>query len=239
MTIHPIFTAKGIACDNAGMSRIFDIDVFRRRLAKAMQAKGMKPTTLSLAIGKSPTLIRDLFEKSGDPKLSTVYRIADALHIEAADLLLSDLEPAPVGPSLFVKGVVSAGQWVDCFEWPEPDWGIMTGRPDVTADQSHRFGLLVRGDSMNEVYPDGTYIECVSVFGRAEIAPGKKVVVLRHRDDGMIEATVKELVEIDGELWARPRSTNPAHQAFKLDEPEPGIVETRIAAVVVGSMRPE
>lgn len=204
-----------------------------------MHAKGVKPTSLSLAVGNSPTLIRDLFEKSADPKLSTIYRIAAALSVDATDLLLGDLEPAPIGPSLHVKGLVAAGEWVEAFEWPEQDWEIMTGRPDVTADLDHRFGLLVSGDSMNDVYPEGTYIECVSVFGRAEIAPGKKVVVLRHREDGLIEATVKELVEIDGELWARPRSSNPVHQAFKLDQPEEGITETRIAAVVVGSMRPE
>lgn len=236
---YPIFTPVALACDNHAMTYLFDIGVFRRRLAKIMRAKGVKPTTLSLSMGSSPTLIRDLFEKSTDPKLSTIFRIAAALGVDASDLLLGDLEPAPVGPSLYVKGVVAAGEWVEAFEWPESDWEIMTGRPDVIADLDHRFGLLVSGDSMNDVYPEGTYIECVSVFGRAEIAPGKKVVVLLHRDDGMVEATVKELAEIDGELWARPRSSNPAHQAFKLDEPEPGILEIRIAAIVVGSMRPE
>lgn len=221
------------------MTYPFYIDVFRRRLAKLMQSKGVKPTTLSLSMGNSPTLIRDLFEKSTDPKLSTIYRIAGALGVDASDLLLGDLEPAPVGQSLYVKGIVAAGEWVEAFEWPEQDWEIMTGRPDVTSDINHRFGLMVSGDSMDDIYPEGTFIECVSVFGRTEIAPGKRVVVLRQRQNGLVEATVKELTEIDGELWARPRSSNPAHRAFKLSEPEDDIVEALIIAVVVGSMRPE
>lgn len=115
----------------------------------------------------------------------------------------------------------------------------MIGRPDITADPMHRFFLRVRGDSVNEVYPEGTFIECVSVFGRIEPVPGKRVVVVRRRCDGLIEATVKELVERDETLWLVPRSTNPSHQAYRLDQPGDGIDEVSIIAVVVSSVRPE
>lgn len=110
----------------------------------------------------------------------------------------------------------------------------------MNADIAHRFGLKIEGDSMDELYPDGTIVECVSVFGHAEIAPGKRVVVVRQRKDGLFEATVKELAEDDeGKLWAVPKSSNPAHQSISLTDPEDGIIETRIAAVVVASHRPE
>ena len=70
-------------------------------------------------------------------------------------------------------------------------------------------------------------------------AVGKRVVIVRKNDRQEFEATVKELVEKDGELWAVPRSSNPSHLPFKVMEAEPGILETRIVAVVVASIRPE
>lgn len=228
-----------LACDNRAVAGAFDIEVLRRKLRAAMARREIAPTTLSTRVGKSPTLVKDLLEKTGDTKISTIYRLADALGVDVGDLLDGDVEGTPLGPRLYVKGEVAAGQWIEAFEWPEQDWLAMTGRPDVNADPKQRFFLRVRGDSMNLVYPEGSYIECVSVFGHAEALPGKRVVVLRRRVDGLIEATVKELVETNGEVWFAPRSTNPAHQAFRGDNPGEEIEEVSVVAVVVASVRPE
>lgn len=204
-----------------------------------MKRKDVKPTTLSLGVGKSPTLVKDLMDKAKDTKLSTIYKLADALGVEPKDLLSGDVDAIPVGPKLYLKGEVAAGLWCDAIEWPRSDWMPMTGAPNVNAEPAHRHFLRVKGDSMNLLYPEGSYVECVSVFGHAEAMPGKRVIVIRKREDQFCEATVKELVEIDGVLWAVPRSTNPAHQAYRLDDPGEGIEEVRIAAVVVSSVRPE
>lgn len=173
-----------------------------------------------------------------EPDFEQLFALADALDVTPGTLL----DPAiatPLGPRLYVKGEVAAGVWKDAYENPEDEWESFFGRPDVTADIEHRFGLRIVGDSMDRDYPHGTIVECVSVFGTAEPVPGKKVVVVRTNLDGECEATVKELAEVDGELWLVPKSSNPAHRSFKLGEDEPGIVETRIAAVVVSSIRPE
>lgn len=134
---------------------------------------------------------------------------------------------------------MAAGEWVEAYEWPHSEWEEFTGRGNVDALTEHRFGLRVVGDSMDQIYPEGTIVECVSVFGRAEIASGKKVVIVRKRVDELVEATVKELVEINGKMWARPKSSNPVHQAFDLSNPGEGIASIRIAAVVVSSVREE
>lgn len=228
-----------LLCDIQPMQGPFDIDVLRRKLSAIMDRENVRPTTLSLRIGTSSTLVKDLLEKTADTKLSTLYKLADALNVSVVDLLDGDVESAPAGPSLFVKGEVAAGQWVEAFEWPMDDWQVMTGRADVSANIDHRFFLRVCGDSMNEVYPEGTFIECVSVFGQAEVKPGRRVVVLRRRRDQLVEATVKELVEIDGELWFVPRSSNPAHHAFKALDHDDDIEEVTVIAVVVSSVRPE
>lgn len=173
--------------------------------------------------------------------VNTLIEIAKALGVDPSLLLSQEsVMPVPLGPTLYCKGKIAAGRWKVAVEDPEDEWASFTGRPDVTAELSMRFGLKVEGDSMDLLYPDGTIVECVSVFGRTEIAPGKRVVVVRKNKEGLFEATVKELAEDEqGKMWAIPRSSNPSHRAISLTEPEAGIVETRVAAVIVASHRPE
>ena len=173
-----------------------------------------------------------------EPNMTKLAEIAEALGVEPGDLFGAGF--VPLGPKLFVKGEVAAGQWVEAYEWPEDEWQSFTGRSDVTANLLHRFGLRVSGASMNEVYPEGTIVECVSTFGHTEIAPGKRVIVLQKNVAGKLEATVKELQQDEtGRLWAVPRSTDPSFRPINLTEPESGIVEVRIIAIVVASYRPE
>ena len=208
------------------------------RLAELRKRKGLTQAQFAERIGvEQPTYQR--WEKGKrEPSFEQLFHMASILGVEPG-ALINPTVAVPIGPQLFVKGEVGAGLWRAAVEWPQEDWQSFTGRSDITADISHRFGLRVVGDSMNMIYPEGTIVECVSLFGRAEAIPGKRVVVIRRDSDDQFEATVKELVEQDGELWLVPRSTNPEHRPYKLDEPEQGIKEVRIAAVVVSSVRPE
>lgn len=208
------------------------------RLAALRKQRGFTQATLAERLGVEQPTVQRWEKGKREPDLGQLIALANALGVEPGTLLSANAS-APIGPRLFVKGAVAAGVWRAAVEWPADDWQSFNGRADVTAEPEHRFGLRVIGDSMDEIYPDGTIVECVSLFGRAEAAPGKRVVVVRQDEHGQYEATVKELVEQVGELWLVPRSTNPAHLPFKLNEPAPGIVETRIAAVVVASVRPE
>lgn len=173
-----------------------------------------------------------------EPNFAQLHKLADILGVTPGALIDPAIAVA-IGPRLFVKGEVAAGVWRHALELPENEWQSFSGRADITAKLEHRFGLRVVGDSMDLVYPPGTIVECVSVFGHVEPEPGKRVVVVRTNEDGDVEATVKELVEQDGELWLVPRSSNLIHQPIKVSQPEPGIREIRIAAVVVASVRPE
>jgi len=200
--------------------------------------RGLSQAQLAEMVGvEQPTIQR--WEKGKRlPDLEKLEALAGALGVTPGSLL-DGVAIVGIGPTLHVKGEVAAGVWRAAAEWPEGDWQTFTGREDVTAKIEHRFGLRVVGDSMDILYPHGTIVECVSIFGKAEALPGKRVVILRKNDLQEYEATVKELVEQDGQLWAVPRSHNPAHRPINLKEPEPGILETRIVAVVVSSIRPE
>lgn len=208
------------------------------RLAALRKAKGFTQATLAERIGVEQPTIQRWEKGKREPNLGQLVELANVLGVEPGSLI-GTVAPVSIGPRLFVKGLIAAGVWRDAFELPEDEWQSFTGRADITAESQHRFGLRIIGDSMNEIYPEGTIVECVSVFGHTEPAPGKKVVVIRKREDQQVEATVKELVEQDGALWLVPRSSNPMHQPWRLDDPGEGIEEVRIGAVVVASVRPE
>ncbi|MFS0736961.1 XRE family transcriptional regulator [Sphingomonas sp. 1P06PA] len=208
------------------------------RLAELRKKRGFTQASLAERLGVEQPTVQRWEKGKREPDLKQLIELAAVLGVEPGNLLGGD-EAAPIGPRLFVKGEVAAGVWRAAIELPEDEWQTFNGRSDVTTDIQHRFGLRVVSDSMDQVYPIGTIVECVSLFGRAEAVPGKRVVVVRMNDDGEYEATIKELVEKDGELWLVPRSSNPAHVPFRLSDRAPGIIETRIAAVVVSSVRPE
>lgn len=146
-----------------------------------------------------------------------------------------------LGPMLFVVGEVAAGVFIEAWRKPVDEWEAFTGRPDFGAPANERFGLRVMGDSMNELYPPGTVLECVNYYGHEPIENGKRVIVQRTKVDGSVEATVKEYVRADdGIEWLVPRSTNPIHRAFRGDKPDAvGISKVEIIALVVSSIRPE
>lgn len=196
---------------------------------------GLTQEQLAEMVGVAQPTVQRWEQGKREPDFEALSTLAQALGVEPGDFFSHDIVAA-LGPRLFVKGEVAAGVWREAFEFPDDEWATFTGRPNVTANIEHRFGLRVVGDSMNLKYPHGTIVECVSLFGRVEAKPGRRVVVVRLRDDMMCEATVKKLVDQDGELWLVPESTNPAFQPIRLGAKEPGIIETRIAAVVVAAI---
>ena len=149
------------------------------------------------------------------------------------------VEPTALGPQIPIQGEVAAGVWRERMEYDESEWEHFTGAANIEAPLSHRFGLRVEGDSMDILYPPGTILECVRYWGDAVIQNGKRVIVQRSREDDGIETTVKEYFEDkDGIVWLVPRSNNPAFQApFRVDQPEEGITDVRVVAIVVASTR--
>lgn len=204
------------------------------RLARLRKAKGFTQSTLAERLGVEQPTVQRWEAGKREPSLGQLFELARILDVEPGNLI-GDTSAAPLGPRLFIKGIVAAGVWREALELPAEDWTTFTGRAGLIVEDEFRFGLRVEGDSMDEIYPEGTILECVSVFGRVEIVPGKRVIALRTDEQGMVEATVKELVESDGKFWLVPKSSNPAYQPWQLPEDN----SIRIAAVVVASVRPE
>jgi SOS-response transcriptional repressor LexA len=171
-------------------------------------------------------------------------RYATFFRVTPEWLLYGTSEGGPfltLGPQLFVKGEVAAGVWREAWQYDPDEWAAFTGRADVRTPTQFRFGLRVVGESMNEIYPPETIIECVAYDGSEPLKNGKRVVVQRQRDDGTFETTVKEYHrDSNGIEWFVPRSTHPAFQVpIRAALPDPGIVRVEVIGVVVASVRPE
>ena len=182
------------------------------------------------------------WEKGSMPDPSALSRIAGKMGVDLRMLIGADFEGVSLtGPRLFVKGSVAAGVWREDVQWEENDWQPYTGGDHFSAPMKSRYGLRVDGESMNMVYPPGTILDCVSTFETGAVPlNGQRVIVVRERDDGEYESTVKEYLRDGDTEWLVPRSNNPAFQSpIELGSIGDGIVETKIVAIVKGSYRPE
>lgn len=166
-----------------------------------------------------------------------LYALAKVLKRRPAELLRIQ----PGARAGMVVGAVAAGVWREALEWPEDERYEMPLFPDDRFPGARRFGLEVRGPSMNLYYPPGSVVVCVR-FLDIDRAPkqGDRVVVQRY-DQDQVEATLKEfVVDEQGRKWLWPRSSDPDFQ-----QPWPVIRQgeakdrLEIWALVVGSYKRE
>lgn len=140
-----------------------------------------------------------------------------------------------------VLGEIAAGNLLDISIHP-PDVPIDA----IPAPISERFprvrhyALRVRGDSVNEIYPDGTYVICVDFADSGlRLTNGQLAHVEILRFGGQVyEITLKEVrMDADGVVTLHPRSTNPAYKPLRLADMGDDI-EARIRGIVVSGITP-
>lgn len=118
---------------------------------------------------------------------------------------------APTAPDegnrLVINGSVEAGAWRTSEQWNDERTFVIEGMPSLVPG-ARRFGLVVVGRSMDEVYEPDTVLDCISIFD-TDIKPqsGDHVIVQCIRADGLRELTVKEYREDDGHYWLIPRTS--------------------------------
>ena len=77
------------------MATDFKFDSVRDALAAAIKRKGIAPTTLSLQVGKSKSLVKDILDDGNDIKLSTLAKLAGALDMDVRELIPGDAALLP------------------------------------------------------------------------------------------------------------------------------------------------
>lgn len=126
-----------------------DFESIRDNLRRVMKRKGVKPTTLSQAVGRSKTLVKDLLTKNSDVQIGTLIKLAGALDVSLDDLLNR--------PRVPIVGKVGAGGsvvFLDAGETIEPDETVL--RPPGIS--GNLIALMVDGSSMLPKYRDGDII---------------------------------------------------------------------------------
>jgi len=143
--MQPLFTNPLVSSNLAGVTEPFDMTAIRDNLLRAMTERKVKPTTLSLSVGKNRTLVKDLLEKSQDIQVGTLTKLAGALNVPLSDLLAA--------PRVAVVGRIGAGGTV-IFE----DLGndeLVLRPPGISGTL---VALVVEGDSMFPKYRGGDII---------------------------------------------------------------------------------
>lgn len=142
---------------------------------------------------------------------------------------------------LVVNGCVEAGAWRSAEYWDDERTYAIEGTPSPV-EGARRFGLVVVGRSMDEVYEPDTVLDCVSIFD-TNVRPetGDHVICECVRSDGLRELTVKEYREEHGRYWLVPRSSRAEFKPVEYPGPDSehqGDGEIRVIAFVVGSIPP-
>lgn len=217
--------------------------VLADRIKRLRIERGWNQTELAERLGVTQATV-SRWEKGSLPDARLLAALAELAGASVKDFIDSSTTSAPSAPLLnryYVRGEVAAGVWATAYEWVQQDWLPYSGGAHIEAPAGSRYGLMVKGQSMNQVYPEGTILDCVSIEQAGEPKSGQRVIVERHRVTGEVEATVKEYVVDDGgRVWLVPRSFSPEFQApIAVSDPGEGVAEVRVVALVVGSYRPE
>ena len=157
---------------------------------------------------------------------------------------IEELIPTGLIPARIV-GYVQAGRFGETNELSVGDEDVMY----VSEKFRNAYGLIVKGDSMNLKYAEGTKLICVPILDyEREITPGRSVIVMAKSQADEIETTVKEFyTDTDGNHWLIPRSSNPIYQNYPVPNGEAldvtingrKIKEITITAIVVSSQQDE
>ncbi|MBP2297980.1 LexA family protein [Azospirillum picis] len=213
-----------------------------QRIKQLRKSRGLNQAEFAELLGVTqPTVSRWELGKS-EPEFDQIVALADLAGETPQQFAFGQQVNEELTLQLvFVVGAVQAGHWVEAVEWNRDEWYSVSLPPHPQYPEIKRFGLEVRGPSMNRVFPEGSVVECIRFEDLGEEPqPNDYVVVERHRADGCIEATVKKLVVMDDEPWLVPESDHPAFQRpIKLRNGHEDDVETVvIAGLVIGSYRP-
>ena len=205
-----------------------------------LRKPGRSQSALARHLGVVPEIVNRIVHGKRQVKAHEAEKIREYLASTAAGIPATVTRIAPHTEPvarLPFRGTVEAGSWREPVMLTELDYPPETPTAPLSVVEQGAFSLRVAGNSMDLLYPEGTYLVVEPWHGAYLPAWGKKVIVERNRD-GLIETTVKELVRgLDGEPELWPRSTHPGHQTplhYKQED-----TTIRIVAVVRWSMKPE
>lgn len=198
-------------------------DSIGQRIRKRRRDRKLTQRALAEVTGVDVTTVtrweKDLFR----PDEEKIAQMAQPLGVSAAWIAFGDEggalreTPAPFMLELSVIGRVEAGAWREAVASDHPI-SHMPFMPHPSFPASNQVGFEVRGESCNQVARDGDIL----IVAPYELIPGgvdaliernpPPLVIAQRVRAGLVEATVKELRYVDGQLELWPKSDHPDHQ---------------------------
>lgn len=221
----------------------------QKRLKLRMDMMGMNPHSLAVKAGVGDDFVRDILRgKSRKPGAEKLAKIASALEttldwFTSESDLMKEIAGANATNDPFeltnmvVKGTIQAGTWLDrtIFDDDYENFEVIPVARDPRFPRAKQYGLKIEGDSMDEMFPDGTFVSCVDFADSGlAIRPGL-IVHVERRNGHLVELTLKVIDMIDGKLMLAPRSSNKRHLPIPL-EGDSG-TEIVLCGIVTGSYR--
>lgn len=207
------------------------------RLKTAFNEKGWSMRELSDRAGVSYDSVNKYLR--GDvkqPRGDTLDKLASAL--QTSPLYLREgLHPGSrVSTSQIpTRGEVAAGVWLEVSAIDDEPIAWLPFNPSPEFPEGSVYSLIVRGDSVDRVAPDGSTLIVLDLgLSGVSLKDGDLAIVERRmHQDGLREVTAKRVRQMDGELHLIPESTNPKWQTakFRLADCD-GDVEMRAIARV-------
>jgi transcriptional regulator with XRE-family HTH domain len=135
-----------LVCDMSRMGSELNIDAIRARIAAEMKAKGFSRRGLAQKAGMGQTSVRDVLERTPNPGIGTLYRIAEALEVPFESINGTDQVP--------LLGQIGAGGAIAYFN--EDAEMEFVPRPPLAPGRL--MALSVIGESMLPKYEPGDVI---------------------------------------------------------------------------------
>ena len=212
---------------------------FGRNFKAIREGNSLTQQQIADAIGVTVTTIGAWETRGKSPKQrSVVDRICELYDVTEQDLFgFSDgfyakqyglsgqvAEPVAMTATAPVLGRIAAGDPREALEMSGEEHSL----PDtLKAKYPDGFFLVVRGDSMNLVLPDGCYAFIIPEADRP-VTSGDIAAVKVNGD----EATVKRVKMVDGVIILEPESSNPAHKRRVIDSEDPDAPYVRMLGKV-------
>ena len=205
------------------------------RIAEARKMKGMSQLDLANAIGTTQQQVAKWESGKTDPRISSLKKIREALGVSLSYLLgmaddpsfvsvvSSDTVPVPV------LGRIAAGTPRAAFSQSDDYHDTQRG---LVASHPHAFWLVVAGNSMNRLFPEGAL---VLVDPDVEVRSGDVGAIFVNGDD----ATIKRIFFEDGTVRLHPESWDPDYRDRTIDPSDPDAPAVRVIGRAVSYTAPD
>lgn len=217
-------------------------DAMHNRIKQRLESLGMSASAASRKAGLSADFIRDMMRKGSRPGAENLAKLARTLKT-SPEYLLEGNEPARtldvVG--MPVIGVIEAGQFRDItLTNQDEEYPMVNVVQDDRFPHARQYALRVSGDSMNEMFPDGSYAICAEFADTGmRLKDGLVLHVERYiAGTHLVETTLKQVESSNGRRFLAPRSTNPRHKPVEITE-DTDLSELKVRGLVIGSYTPQ